>query len=154
MKIKVEIDENIESDEIIIRTRELNADVLRIQSLVNDTLKEQNRIVFYHGEVRYYLPLKEILFFETDGDHVSAHTIADIYQIKHRLYELEELLPGYFMRGSKSMILNLRRILSIDRNLASSSLVSFQDTHKKVYVSRRYVKPLTDRLEKRGINDE
>lgn len=83
-------------------------------------------------------------------DGISAHTIQDMYRIKYRLYELEEMLPGYFLRISKSAILNTKKIFAIDRNLSSASLVSFQGTHKKVYVSRRYYKPLKDRLEERG----
>ena len=35
-------------------------------------------------------------------------------------------------------------------DLSSASIVSFHNTYKKVYVSRRYYKPLKDRLEERG----
>lgn len=150
MKIKVEIDEDIEKEEIVIRCRNLNEEIAQLQKLINNAINGKNRIVFFKGDIQYYLDLDEILFFETEGDKVYAHTSGDIYNIKYRLYELEEILPGYFLRISKSAILNVNRIFSIDRNLASSSLVSFQNTHKKVYVSRRYLKPLTDRLEKRG----
>ena len=59
---------------------------------------------FYQGDRSYYLPLEDILFFETDGKEILAHTIDQMYTIKYRLYELEEILPGYFMRVSKSTI--------------------------------------------------
>ena len=95
--------------------------------------------------------METILFFETDAEGISAHTIDDIYTIKYRLYELEELLPGYFLRVSKSSILNTKRVYAIEKNLSASSVVQFQHTHKQVYVSRRYYKPLKDRMaEKRG----
>ncbi len=150
MKIKIEIDEKLESDEIIIRCRKLNDEVTQVQKAVSEIISERSRIIFYKGEAEYYFPLEEILFFETEDDGISAHTIGDIYRIRHRLYELEEMLPGYFLRISKSAILNTRKIFAIDRNLSSASIVSFQDTHKQVYVSRRYFKPLKDRLEERG----
>lgn len=55
------------------------------------------------------------------------------------------------MRVSKSTILNINHIYSITRNLTSSSIVEFQNTHKQVYVSRHYYKPLKFKLlEKRG----
>ena len=150
MKIRIEIDERLESDEVIIRCQKLNDEVSRVQKAVSEVISEQSRIVFYKGEAEYYFPLEKILFFETEEDEISAHTASDIYKIKYRLYELEELLPGYFLRISKSAILNTRKIFAIDRNLSSASTVSFQNTHKQVYVSRRYLKPLRDRLEERG----
>lgn len=150
MKIRMEMDETLEADEIIIRCRKLNDEVVRMQRAIAEAAENTNRIVFYKGEAEYYFPLEEVLFFETDADGVSAHTARDMYRIKYRLYELEELLPGYFLRISKSAILNTRKIFAIDRNLSAASLVSFQDTHKQVYVSRRYYKPLKDRLEERG----
>lgn len=150
MKIRIEVDETLETDEIIIRCQKLNEEVTRVQKAVSEAIGRQNRIIFYKGEAEYYFPLEEVLFFETDVDGISAHTIQDIYRIRYRLYELEELLPGYFLRISKSAILNTKKIFAIDRNLSSASLVSFQGTHKQVYVSRRYYKPLRDRLEERG----
>lgn len=38
---------------------------------------------------------------ETDGNAIQVHTRDDIYQTRYKLYELEELLPGQFMRVSK-----------------------------------------------------
>ncbi len=150
MKIRVEIDEQAQTDEVIIRCKSLTDEVAQIQKAVSDLIAEKKRIVFYKGDAAYYFPLDEILFFETDADGICAHTKDDIYKIHYRLYELEELLPGYFLRISKSAILNIRKIYAIDRNLSSASIVSFQNTYKKVYVSRRYYKPLKDRLEERG----
>lgn len=150
MKIRIEMDEALETDEIIIRCRKLSDEITRIQRAVGEAIEKQSRIVFYKGEAEYYFPLEEILFFETDENGICAHTISEMYRIKYRLYELEEILPGYFLRISKSAIINTRKIFAIDKSLSSSSLVSFQGTHKQVYVSRRYYKPLRDRLEERG----
>jgi DNA-binding LytR/AlgR family response regulator len=150
MKIRIEIDEELESDEVIIRCQKLSDEVSRVQKAISEVISEKSRIVFYKGDAEYYFPLEKILFFETEEDGISAHTVSDIYKIKYRLYELEEILPGYFLRISKSAILNTRKIFAIDRDLSSTSTVSFQNTHKQVYVSRRYYKPLKDRLEERG----
>ncbi len=150
MKIQIEIDQTLESDEVIIRCRQLNREVAEIEKAIRESAGAQSRIVFYKGELEYYFPLEEVLFFETDANGISAHTRRDIYKIKYRLYELEERLPGYFLRISKSAILNTKKIFAIDRNISSASLVSFQGTHKQVYVSRRYYKLLKDRLEERG----
>ena len=86
------------------------------------------------------------MFFETEEDGICAHTVENIYSVKYKLYELEELLPGYFMRVSKSTILNLNKRYAITRSISSSSKVEFQNTHKQIYVSRYYYKPLKIKL--------
>ena len=78
------------------------------------------------------MTLSKILFFETDENGISAHTRDEMYQTRYKLYELEDMLPGVFMRVSKSTILNTDQIYSIDRNLTASSVVAFLNTHKKV----------------------
>lgn len=149
MKIRLEIDEGKEEEEIVIRCRELNEEVLQIQRAIQDVTGKRQRFVFYKGEKEYYLPLEDILFFETDEAGISAHTGNDIFQVKYKLYELEELLPKCFIRVSKSTILNANHIYSIDRNITSFSTVSFEKTHKQVYVSRRYYKTLKNYLEEK-----
>lgn len=146
MKILIELDNKIKENEIIIRCSELNEDVKNIQVMLDDMLSCKKQITFYKGDTEYYLSFKEILFFETEENGICAHTIDNIYNVKYKLYELEEFLPGYFMRVSKSTILNTNHIYSITRSISSSSKVEFQNTHKQVYVSRYYYKPLKIKL--------
>lgn len=86
------------------------------------------------------------MFFETEGGAVQVHTADDMYSISAKLYELEEMLPRYFARVSKSSILNTKKIYSITKNLSASSIVEFQNSYKKVYVSRYYYKMLKELL--------
>jgi len=146
MKIRIEVDDKINENEVIIRCSELNEEIKNIQIMLHDILAQKKRIIFYKGDTEYYLTLEEILFFETEENGICAHTIDNIYTVKYKLYELEELLPGYFMRVSKSTILNTNHIYSITQSLSSSSRVEFQNTHKQVYVSRYYYKPLKIKL--------
>ena len=152
MKIKIEIDENLPEDEVLIRCRGLTEQVTEIQKAVSEVVNTSQRFVFYRGNTEYYLALDEILFFETDGDGINAHTRDNIYQTKYKLYELEDLLPGCFMRISKSSIVNTNHIYSISRNLTASSVVAFAGTHKQVYVSRYYYKPLVNKLEEKRLH--
>ena len=146
MKIRMEVDNKIKENEVIIRCSELSEEIRNIQSTLDDILSHKKSINFYKGDTEYYLSLGEILFFDTEENGICAHTIDNIYNVKYKLYELEEFLPGYFMRVSKSTILNTNHIYSITRSLSSSSKVEFQNTHKQVYVSRYYYKPLKIKL--------
>ena len=71
--------------------------------------------------------------------------------LRAKLYELEELLPGSFMRVSKSTIVNLDFVYSITRNLTASSVMEFAGTKKKAMVSRAYFKAVTERLKARKL---
>lgn len=152
MKIKIEIEESLEENEVLIRCRELTEEITAIQKAVSDVTGATQKLTFYKGNTEYYLSLNDILFFETDASGISAHTRIDAYQTKYKLYELEDILPGFFMRVSKSTILNTNHIYSINRNLTASSVVAFFDTHKQVYVSRYYYKPLISKLEEKRLH--
>ena len=147
MKIRVEIDPEMFEEEVIIRCRELDENISQIQRAIADVTNRKQRFAFYKGEKEFYFTLSDILFFETEESGICAHTGTDIYNVKYKLYELEEMLPKCFLRVSKSTILNTNQIYSLDWNLTSSSTVSFRNTHKQVYVSRRYSKTLKNCLE-------
>jgi len=146
MKIRIEIDPAIQEQEIVIRCARLDESVTQIQSLLQDAGSEKKKIVFFKGDTEYYLALDDVLFFETSGNEVWAHTAKEEYQVHYKLYELEELLPRYYMRVSKGAILNTNKVYSIVRNLTAASKIEFFGTHKSVYVSRSYFKALKDRL--------
>ena len=151
MKIRIEIDENLIEDEVVIHCAGITDEVTKVQKAVSEVVNATQKLVFYKDATEYYLELDEILFFETDENGISAHTRKEVYQTKYKLYELEDLLPGFFMRVSKSTILNTRHIYSINRNLTASSVVAFNGTHKQVYVSRYYYKPLISKLEEKRL---
>jgi len=154
MKIRIEIDQDIGEEEVVIRCRHFDEKMRQLQNVIADTVSQEQQILFYNNEKEYYFPVKQILFFETGENGIQAHTRDEVFQVRYRLYELEQMLPAVFLRVSKSTILNVEKVYSITRNLTASSVVEFQKTHKKVYVSRNYYKQLKYVLEERkGIKE-
>lgn len=153
MKVRIELDNSIEENEVIIKCKQLDEIVQKIQKSISD-ITSFPKLTFYKDDIEYYLPLNKILFFETSENNIQAHTINEVYKIKYRLYELEEILPVNFVRVSKSTILNVNHVYSIDRNITSSSIIEFYKSYKQVYVSRNYYKVLKQRLnERRSYED-
>lgn len=146
MKVKIEIDGDLPEEEVIIRCRQMDESILKLQAAVMDADGGDRCISLKQEDTLVFTPLKDILFFETEGKTVRAHTGNKLFNTEYKLYELEEMLPGYFMRISKSTIVNLNYIYSITRNLTASSVVEFTGSAKKVYVSRNYYKALIERL--------
>lgn len=148
MKIIVETNSHVQLDEVVIRCREENDLVRKIKKYaesLDDTI-----MPFYQREHEYYLNLNDILFFETEANSISAHTVSDIFYVKYKLYELENILPKNFIRVSKSTIVNINHVYSINRNITSSSVIEFSKTHKQVFVSRFYFKNLKEKMKERS----
>lgn len=150
MKINIQIDDNLDECEVTIRTRELNSEVEQIQKALSGLSAGKGEIIFLKDETEYYFGVDRILFFETDRNKVMAHTANDCYEVRRKLYELEELLPAYFLRVSKSTILNTRKVFGLTRNVTASSKVDFMGSKKVVYVSRNFYKPLKEMLSPTG----
>lgn len=147
MKIQIEIDASISEDVCTIHCQSVTPEILKIQDAINGILGNSGQFVCNKEDTEFYIPVKDILFFETAGDIIHVHTSSEVYTTGYRLYELEELLPSSFMRISKSTILNTGRVYSLTRNLTASSVITFHGTPKKVYVSRHYYHSLRQKLD-------
>ncbi|MBF7094908.1 LytTR family transcriptional regulator [Streptococcus sp. HF-1907] len=143
--IKIEMADRLSEVEILIRTPQLTDEVLAIQQLLAQAGKPT--LAFYKDSSEYFIDVNEVLFFETDGSKIYGHTRQDAYEVKLKLYELDEYLPRTFCRISKSAIVNIKSIYSLDKSFSGSSRIRFNDTKKEVYVSRRYYHLLKEKLQ-------
>ena len=148
MKLRIEVTDGQGEDEVIIRCGRVDDTIRKLQEYILDLTSP--RLVFYKDAQEYYLPLEDVLFFETEGEQIFAHTAKDAFKVKYRLYELEEMLPRFFVRAAKGTIVNTQCIYAINRNLTASSQVSFTGTHKHIYVSRHYYKSLKAKMNERN----
>ena len=135
---------DLEEPEVTLAYREMTEGVKR----VSDFVKSLDRTILCKKEnEEYEVAVSDIFYIESVDKKSFVYCEKEVFQCSYRLYELEELLPSYFMRVSKSGILNTRQIFSIDKNLYASSTVCFRRSHKQVFVSRHYYKPLIEKLE-------
>ena len=146
MKIRTEICPDGE-DEIIIRCRDHNEHIRSIERVLEGMTNSRRELVLYIGNSEYYVPLSDILFFETVDSKVCAHTRDAMYASHYKLFELERILPSGFVRISKSAITNVMQISSLTRELVGNGEVRFYKTEKKTYFSRAYYKILRERIE-------
>ena len=92
MKLRIEIDSELTETEIVIKAAALTDEIADLQRLLQET--KAPRLIFYKGTGEYYLDLAEILFFETEGSKIYAHTQKEAYEVRLKLYELEAGLLG------------------------------------------------------------
>ena len=144
MKVRIELDPQMDEPEMIIRAPRLTEEVARLQQLILE--QKRTPLTFYKDRSEYFVDVSEILFFETDGEKIYGHTREEAYEVRQKLYELEEILPIAFCRISKSTIVNAKQIYSIEKSFSGTSTVNFYQTHKQVHVSRHYYQLLKERL--------
>lgn len=133
-------------EEIVIICTERNEKIKHLERVIENALGGDAEMILTLGETEYFVPKREILFFETSDGKVTAHTRGKMYYAPYTLFGLERILPDGFMRVSKSCIVNVAEISAISHALTGNGEVLFKDTDKKVYVSRGYYKALKEKI--------
>lgn len=145
MRIKIEISD--ESEEIIIRCREYDDKILEIERAIDNVLKGNGEMLLYSSGTEFYVAKSDILFFESEGDKIYAQTAGKRYVTTYKLFELEDLMPSYFVRISKSIIANVKAISSMRREVIGNGEITFKNCERRAYFSRGYFKSLREKID-------
>lgn len=93
----------------------------------------------------YIIKTSAVYYIESVDKKTFVYTKQGCYDCKYRLYELETMLGGYFMRCSKSMIINLQKIRNVKSQI-SGRIDATLINNEVVVISRGYVKEVKRRL--------
>lgn len=143
--IKITLEELPEGaeEEIVIRCAAPDEEILKLIYALKahrDKLPciEEGSIVMVEPRSVYY--------FEAVDDRVFACCESKVYEIKRKLYELEQQFENTdFLRISKSVIVNLSRIQRLTPGF-SGRLEALLDNGERVIISRQYVPSLKKKL--------
>ncbi len=141
MKLRITIDKTRE-EEIHIYAHERTRLIDDIESLINDYKKE---IIGYTDGGAYKLSPAQITCFVVENNKVYAIRGKEKLQIKVRLYQLEEMLSGGFVKINQSCIANINEIKKFDTSISGTLKVIFKNGYSD-YVSRRNIKTVKERL--------
>ena len=149
MKIRTEISD---SEEIIIRCREKNDRVKKLELAIQEALTRDDTLILSSGGADYFVPKREILYFESSNGSVYGHTQDSVYTAHYKLCELESIMAPSFSRVSKSAVVNLMQISSVKREIVGNGTLTFYGCEKRVWFSRAYFKLLQYKLEEMRIS--
>ena len=76
-----------------------------------------------------------------ENEKISVYGKAKVYSCSGRLYKIEELMGSGFLRISKSTIINLKYLDSVEPSFNGMMLVKLKNGSKD-YVSRKYLPAL------------
>lgn len=93
-----------------------------------------------------YLSSEMIFSIEAEKNVRLIYTQEEIYHSQNKLYELEELLPGNFVRISRSAILNTTKV-RLYRPLPNGLMAAELVNGTTAYISRKYLKNLLNRIQ-------
>lgn len=143
MKITIETPKPHEEDEIIIRCHKVDEDLMR---LICRLKGENSNVTAYRDRDIVKLSAKDIYYFESVDNKVFACCEKQVYEVKLKLYEVEETLSERdFIRISKSVIVNLNKIKSVSPMFNGRFEARLQN-EEKIIISRQYVPALKKAL--------
>ena len=129
-------------EEVVVYARKRTKLTDDIEALINGSTAE---IIGYKDSQAVKLTANDIYCFTVEDSKVYALTHKEKYQLKKRLYQLEEILPQDFVKINQSCIANIRKIARVDTSLSGTLLIKFKNGHKD-YVSRRQLKAVKERF--------
>lgn len=136
MELEIKVDKNCTKTKIILITSEIDAEVQEIISKIKTA--DKFLTVFKNNSAKIINP-SEIINIYASEKKVFAITKKEIYTLKLRLYELQNILNrSDFVRISNSEIVNLNHVRNFDLS-RSGSICVFLDNDSKTFVSRRYI---------------
>ena len=142
MKVKVRQVSLYEDEEALISAVELTDD---IKSAI-DILENNFRVVPVISDSKtIMLKTDAIYYIESVDKRTYVYTKENCYETRYRLYEFEDILSFYFLRVSKAMIINIRKIRAVKAELNGRMRADLLNG-EQITISRAYVKELKGKL--------
>lgn len=137
MEVEIKLDSSYTETKVVIYTDNITEEITQLAKKLTGNIAKI--IVGYDDNIMTVLEESEIIRVFAENGKVFAVTENGKYMLKLRLYEVEEVLDKrYFVRISKSEIINLKRVKNFDLSITGTICVKLSD-NSVTYVSRRYV---------------
>ena len=139
MDVEIEQVGRERKEQVLIRCHAVTEEVREIADFVKS---RQGSLPGVKDSRQYEIAVSDIYYFESVDGKTFLYTKDQVYETSYRIYELESMLrPRNFLRVSKSMLLNLMKIRSIQSAL-NGRFAAVLLSGEEVIISRNYVKGL------------
>ena len=142
MRVRFEQVDSREKEQALIRATEKTADIASAIDLLENG---SGGVAVTKDRNTFFCKLTQIYYIESVDKRTYVYTKGDCYESRDRLYELEEKLGTWFVRISKAMIVNLRKIRNVSAE-PGGRMTAVLLNGERVIISRSYVKELKRRL--------
>ena len=146
MEVKIYKITEEKPEQVQIHCHEITEEVREIVSFVKS---RQGQLTGIQEGNQYEIPMPDIFYIEAVDNKVFLYTRQQVYETKQKLYELEEILTEkYFLRISKSILLNLTKVKAIKPAL-NGRFTAVLQSGEEIIISRKYVPELKKALKGR-----
>ena len=137
MDVEIEQVGRERKEQVLIRCHAVTEEVREIAAFVKS---RQGSLTGTKDSRQYEIAVSDIYYFESVDGKTFLYTKDQVYETSYRIYELESMLrPKNFLRVSKSMLLNLMKIRSIQSAL-NGRFAAVLLSGEEVIISRSDVK--------------
>ena len=144
MKIKYIIGDAYTEPEVHLCVKEKNREAKEAYEAIEKLF--EFRLVGYRGQESELLAPVQIVRISSENKKVYVRTAEACYEVKDRLYVLEEQLKEQkFARISNSELVNVQQIEKLDMSYAGTIQVRMKNGDV-TYVSRRFVRKIKEVL--------
>lgn len=136
MKVLIKNINNPEEEQVIIECVRVTPEIEEIRACALS--KGEGLCGFAEGQQMERIALDDVCYFEAVDEKVFACTEDKVYEIKRRLYEVEQSYERfYFIRCSKSVVLNLMKLGNISPAL-NGRFTAHMKNGERLIISRKY----------------
>ena len=141
MQYRIEIS-STQQEDILIYAKEKSEVLQKIESLLE---RHQGELFGYQKSDTVKLNGDDIYVFCVESGKVYALTEQEKWQVKERLYQLEQQYAGSFVKINQSCLINLSKIEKFRTSIGGSLAVVLKNGYQD-YVSRRQLKTVKERM--------
>lgn len=136
MKVSIDISAEYKEPFAVIHTDKVTDEISRMIDLFSNS--ESPVTAFQNEEDIVVLQPKEIYMVRVEDGDTVIYGAKQRYRSRKRLYELAEQLGKQFMQISKTTLINLSYMESIESGYSGTLLLKLKNGNKD-YVSRKYL---------------
>lgn len=135
MKVEIRPVARKQDEQVLIDCVEVTQDIKEIEAYA---LSKGTMLSGYIGERLHSFSLSNVYYFEAVDERCFAYTMQQVFEVKARLYVLEEAYQSkFFVRCPKSVLINLMQLESISPAL-NGRFTAHMKNSEKVMITRQY----------------
>ena len=142
MRVTEKLVKSPEEEGVTLKYIRLTKDFEEIKEYVRH--KGDTLLGYKQTKEKASIRVEDIFYFETVDGLVFAYTMDSVYEIKGRLYQVEEKVKRRnICRASKTMLVNVEHIISV-RTALNGRLYARMENAEEILITRRYAKEVED----------
>jgi DNA-binding LytR/AlgR family response regulator len=147
VNIRVEIDPEYTTPQVIIRTGERNGLVENIINAIETSVNARvHRITVNDGEKTVLIDMSDSIRVYVENRKLIVSTVSKDYESRQPLKQFEKKLdPESFIRISRFEIVNINRVTGFDMSVAGTIAITLENG-SQTYVARRCVRDVYEKI--------